>query len=169
MVVSKNLFLALGDQLAKDITKAVTDTLEKTFAINVKAGRYMIGEGVVQLNGDVSGIVGLIQEKLEGTLTVSFSLEVVRKIIPRLLGNDIEVTRDVAIDAVSEMTNMIFGQLKTELNQRGHQVRFGLPSVVTGPGHFISHLHEGQYMIMPFEMEGSTFQVHIAIHKNPNA
>ena len=166
MEKNKNISLSLGDQLAQDVCVAVSEAFEKTFSIHIRAGRAVIGEGAVQLGGDVSGMVGIIQERLEGTLTISFPLHVIRKIIPRLLGDEIEVTRDIAMDAVAELTNMIFGQLKTGLNERGHHVRFGLPSVVNGPGHFISHLHDGQYMIIPFEMEGSTFQVHIAIHKD---
>lgn len=165
MKQAKHIAFTLGDQMSQDITNAVANVLNKTFSIDVKPGHYVVGKGSVQLNGDVSGIVGIMQDKLEGTLTVCFTFDTVRKLVPRLLGPDIEVTQDVAIDAVGEVTNMIFGQLKTELNERGHHVRFSLPSVVKGPGHFISHMHEGHYMVMLFEMDGTSFQIHLAIHK----
>jgi len=163
-MTGKDFSFVLGDKLAQDITHAVTQTLGKTFAVEVKPGRYTVGEGSVQLNGDVSGIVGIIQEKLEGTMTACFSIESIRKLVPRLLSSEVEVTQEIAMDAVGELTNMIFGQMKTQMNERGHHVRFGLPTVVRGPGHFISHLHDGQYMIVPFEMENGTFQIHVAIH-----
>lgn len=162
---SKPLALALGDQLAQDFTHAVTDAFGKTFDITVKAGRYSIGEGSVNLTGDVSGVVGFVQEKLEGTLTACFSIKTIHQILPRLLGDKIEITQAVAMDAVGEITNMIFGQIKTELNQRGHHVRFGMPSVICGDGHFISQMHQGRYMMMNFEIEGGVFQIHIALHQ----
>lgn len=161
---SKPLSLALGDQLAQDFSQAVSDAFNKTFGIDVKVGHYSIGEGVVNLTGDVSGVVGFVQEKLEGTLTACFLMKTIQQVLPRLLGNDVEITQAIAMDAVGEITNMIFGQIKTELNQRGHHVRFGLPSVICGSGHFISQMHQGRHMIMNFEIEGSAFQIHIALH-----
>ena len=161
---SKPLSLALGDQLAKDFLVAVSDAFTKTFGIEVRAGHYEIGEGPQNLTGDVSGVVGFVQEKLEGTLTVCFQIKTIKQVLPRVLGDDVEITQAVAMDAVGEITNMIFGQIKTELNQRGHHVRFGMPSVISGSGHFISQMHQGRYMIMNFEIEGSAFQIHIALH-----
>jgi chemotaxis protein CheX len=162
---TKPLVLSLGDQLAKDLAQAVSEALGKTFDVQVKPGRYEIGDGAVALNGDVSGIVGFIQDKLEGTMVACFDMKFVHTILPRILGKDIAITQDVAMDAVGEITNMIFGQIKTELNQRGHHVRFGLPSVVAGPGHFISHMHDGRYMIMTFDVDGSLFQLHLGLHR----
>lgn len=165
--MSKPLSLSIGDKLAQDVIHAVAEAFSKTFDVTVKAGRYEIGSGAVTLSGDVSGIVGFVQTQLEGTLTACFRMDCLKRILPRLLGGDIEVTQDIAMDAVGEITNMIFGQIKTELNQHGHQLRFGLPSVVTGAGHFIGHMHAGRYMIVPFEVDGSSFQIHLAFHPNP--
>ena len=164
--MGKNLTLALGDQLARDIAKSVTEALGMTFGLTVTPGRYEIGSGEVALHGDVSGIVGITQDRLEGTFTVCFSIASMRNIIPRLLGPGVEVTVDIAADAMGEITNMIFGRIKTDLNERGHNVRLSLPSVVRGPSHFINHLHGGRYMMMPFDVEGNEFQVHLAIHRD---
>lgn len=163
--MSKPLILALGDQLAQDLSRAVTDAFGKTFDMKVTPGRYAIGDGSISLSGDVSGIVGFIQDKLEGTLIVCFQMKTIKDILPRILGQDVELTQDVILDAVSEITNMIFGGIKTELNNRGHKVRFGMPSAIKGAGHFIGHMHDGRYMLMNFEMGGSPFQIHIALHR----
>ncbi len=80
--MSKHLTLALGDQLATDISKAVTDAFGMTYGLKVTPGRFSIGSGAVQLNGDVSGIVGITQERLEGTFTVCFSIASMKNIIP---------------------------------------------------------------------------------------
>lgn len=156
--------LVLGDQLAQDISKAVVEAIGKTFDLEVKAGRYQINSGATALEGDVSGVFGVVQDRLEGTLTICFKTETIRDMLPRLFGNDVVVTNDVAMDAVGELTNMIFGQVKTELNQRGHHIRFGIPSVIKGAGHFIGHMHDGRYMLIPFSIDKGEFQIHFAVH-----
>ena len=88
-------------------------------------------------------------------------------VIALVVGSTITAPRPVAVDAVGEITNMIFGHVKTALNRRGFELKLGIPSVVTGRGHFLSHFHRGHYMIVPFYLQGQLFQVHVAIHRTP--
>lgn len=156
--------LRLDEQLAKEITKAVSGAMQSTFGVGVEAGQFEVGQGMVSLVGDVSGVIGLVQEDLEGTMTLCLTFETMRDILPRVVGSAIAVTHEMTVDAVGEITNMIFGQIKTELNRRGYGLKLGIPSVVTGRGHFVSQFHRGQYMIIPFYLDGQLFQVHIAIY-----
>lgn len=156
--------LALDDQLARDITKAVTAAMENTFGVNVKSGDYEVGEGMVSLVGDVSGVIAMVQNQLEATLTLCLTFETIRDILPQIVGRSISVTHEMAVDAVGEITNMIFGQLKTELNARGHSLKLGIPSVVTGRGHFVSQFHRGHFMVIPFKLGDQLFQIHVALH-----
>ena len=156
--------LALDEQLSKEITGAVCSAMRDTFAVKVIPGEYEVGEGMVSLVGDVSGVIGMVQNQLEGTLTLCLTFETVRDILPQIIGHSVSVTHEMAVDAVGEITNMIFGQIKTELNKRGYGLKLGIPSVVTGRGHFVSQFHRGKYMIIPFYLEGQLFQVHVALY-----
>lgn len=156
--------LALDELLAKEISAAVIKTMRETFSVEVKPGNFEIGCGVVSLVGDVSGVIGMVQEHLEGTLTISLTFETVRNMLPQVIGNSVLITHEMTVDAVGEITNMIFGQIKSDLNRRGYRLKLGIPSVITGRGHFISQFHRGRYMIIPFHVDGQLFQVHIALH-----
>lgn len=156
--------LQLDERLSKEITQAVCGAMQNTFGVTVTPGQYEVGRGMVSLVGDVSGVIALVQDELEGTMTLCLTFETVRDILPRILGPSVSVTQEMTADAVGELTNMIFGQIKTELNNRGHGLRLGIPSVVTGRGHFVSQFHRGQYMIIPFYLDGQLFQVHIAVY-----
>jgi chemotaxis protein CheX len=160
--------LHLDQTLAEDISRAVIAVMHNTFNVTAKLERFEIGHGMVSLNGDVSGVIGIVQSSLEGTMTLCFNFNTMRLLLPRAIGKNIDVTQDMAIDAVGEITNMIFGQVKTDLNQRGFELKLGIPSVVTGRGHFLSHFHRGAFMIIPFSLEGQIFQLHVAIHKSNN-
>ncbi|MBI1273155.1 MAG: hypothetical protein GC131_03600 [Alphaproteobacteria bacterium] len=169
MTTAQNLQLALDEQLSGEISKAVCTAMRDTFDADVKPGKYEIGEGPVALIGDVSGIIGMVQNDLEGTLTLCLTYDTMRDILPKVVGSEIAITHEMALDAVGEITNMIFGTIKTSLNGRGFALKLGIPSVITGRGHFLSHFHRGRYMIVPFYLGGQLFQVHIAIHNMRSA
>lgn len=158
--------LALDDHLAKDISSAVTNAMHQTFGIEVMPGPYEIGDGMVSLVGDVSGVIGMVQSHLEGTLMLCLTFETIRELLPQVVGKSISITHEMAVDAVGEITNMIFGQIKANLGQRGHQLKLGIPCVVTGKGHFVSQFHRGRYMIVPFHLDGQLFQVYVALHSD---
>jgi chemotaxis protein CheX len=163
-VVHAEHSLVLDGQLSKEITTAVCSAMENTFGVFIVPGDYEIGEGMVSLVGDVSGVIGMVQDKLEATMILCLKFETVKGVLPHVVGDSISVTHEMTLDAVGEITNMIFGQIKTELNKRGYALKLGIPSVVMGRGHFVSQFHRGRYMVVPFYLDGQMFQVHVALH-----
>jgi chemotaxis protein CheX len=162
-VTTPGIHLTLDENLAKEISVAVCNAMRKTFAVDIIAGPQVIGEGMVSLVGDVSGVIAMVQEHLEGTLTLCLTYETVRGLLPQIVGDSITITHEMAVDAVGEMTNMVFGQIKRDMGERGIHLKLGIPCVVTGKGHFVSQFHRGKYMIVPFYLEGQLFQVYIAL------
>jgi chemotaxis protein CheX len=160
--------LSLDETLAQEISTAVLNAMRQTFQVDVQAGKYEVGEGMVSLVGDVSGVIGMVQSHLEGTLTLCLTFETVRDILPQIVGKSVAITHEMAVDAVGEITNMIFGQIKSNLGQRGYHLKLGIPCVVTGKGHFVSQFHRGRYMIVPFHLDGQLFQVYVALHSHAN-
>jgi CheY-specific phosphatase CheX len=156
--------LALDESLAKEIASAVCCAMRETFSAEVSAAPYEIGEGMVSLVGDVSGVIGMVQSQLEGTLILCLPFEALHDLLPQVLGKDFNITHEMALDAVGEITNMIFGQVKRDLNARGFQIKLGIPCVVTGKAHFVSQFHRGKYLIVPFQLDGHLFQVYVALH-----
>lgn len=158
--------IALDDVFAKDIVRAVVCSMHETFNVNVTADAPEFGKGNMTLVGDISGIIGLVQAQLDGTLILCMTFDTLRDLLPQVLGASVSITHEMAVDAVGELTNMIFGQVKRELNQRKHQIKLGIPCVVTGKGHFVGEFHRGKCMIIPFRFDGKMFQVYVAIHEN---
>jgi chemotaxis protein CheX len=155
--------LTLDAELANEISSAVCNAMRKTFAVDVVPGAYEINEGMVSLVGDVSGVIAMVQDQLEGTLILCLAHETMRGLLPQIVGSSIAITHEMAVDAVSEMTNMIFGQIKRDLSERGYSLKLGIPCVVTGRGHFVSQFHRGRHMIVPFHIDGQLFQIYIAL------
>jgi chemotaxis protein CheX len=164
--MTPNAFI-LDETLAKEIVRAVSGVMRETFNVDVTPGQYETGEGMVSLVGDVSGVIGMVQSYLEGTLTLCLTYETVRSLLPNVVGKTVSITHEMAVDAVGEITNIIFGQIKRDMSERGYQLKLGIPCVVTGKGHFVSHFHRGKFMIVPFHLDGQLFQVHVALYDRP--
>lgn len=157
--------LSLDEKLASYISKAVCGTMRETFGVEVKTGVYETGEGMVSLVGDVSGVIGIVQAALEGTLTLCMTFETIRSLLPHVVGQAVTVTHEMVVDAAGELTNMIFGQVKRDMAEQGYQLKLGIPCVVSGKGHFVSQFHRGRYMIVPFTLNGQVFQVYVSLHE----
>lgn len=111
--------------------------------------------------GDVSGIIGLTGET-EGSLSVSFPEKLICTIVGNMFGETIEgINKDVE-DAVGEITNMISGDARRELSEKGITLKAAIPSVVTGKNHTITHITSGPIIAIPFDADDGTFTVEVS-------
>ncbi len=115
-----------------------------------------VHRGAISLkNGDtpryeISGVIGL-SGKAIGTVVLNLSEAVALKATSRmLLSEATEVNADV-VDAVGELTNMVAGAAKSQLEQ--YQMMVSLPNVVTGPDHEIRFPSNVTPICVPFETE----------------
>lgn len=115
-------------------------------------------------HGDVSGIIG-ITGPTNGSMSLSFSRNCILKIVAGMLGEEIaemtEITNDIK-DAVGELTNIISGDARNELGQKGYQFQIALPSVITGLNHEIWHNCNAPTIAIPFDTEAGPFMVEVS-------
>lgn len=141
-----------------DSTVHVLGTMAFTKA---KAGKPFV-KGDNKAIGDVSGIIGITGDH-EGSLSISFSAKCICHIVSNMFGESIiEVNRDVE-DAVGELTNMISGDARRVLEGNGVQLKAAIPTVISGPGHSVSHFLKGAVVAIPFATDGGDFTVEVCL------
>jgi chemotaxis protein CheX len=110
--------------------------------------------------GDISGVVG-ITGQAEGSLCLTFSREVILQVMTNMLGEEQkEITEEVK-DAVGELTNMISGDSRRRLQEKGYTFHGAIPSVISGPGHEVKHITKGPVLSIPFSLNGGNFVVEV--------
>jgi len=139
-----------------------TISVLKTMAfIEPKPGKPYLKKDVLA-RGDVSGIIGFTGE-VNGSMALSFSEKSILKIVSNMLGEEInEVNGDIT-DAVGEITNMISGVARKELESIGLNVSAAIPTVVSGKGHSIKHILGGPSIVIPFETVDGPFVVDVCM------
>lgn len=126
-------------------------------------GKTFVRKPTDKLVGDVSGIIGIVSDAFTGSVTISFPKETFLKVISRMLGETITTFDKEVADGAGEITNMIFGQAKIELNQKGYGIKTALPSVITGEDHSTKSTTRGPVVVIPFESDVGKFFVEIGL------
>lgn len=116
------------------------------------------------LSGDVSAIIGLTSPKKNLSLAITFSKQAALKMHSSMLGEHLEVITSEVGDAVGELTNIICGQARKELDEQGYRLEASLPMVVIGENQSI-HPVGGTSMVLPFTLEDLPMYVEISVEK----
>lgn len=84
----------------------------------------------------IAGISGSISftGKMNGILYLNFTDELAKKCSASILGSNPETVTDVEVsDVVGELTNMVTGNLKSKMTDKGYNCQLSIPSVMKSP------------------------------------
>jgi chemotaxis protein CheX len=114
--------------------------------------------------GDVSGVIGITGEA-NGTVSVTFDEASILKIVSNMFGEEMTQLDGEVSDAVGEITNMISGNARKELEENGRLFHAAVPSVISGKNHVIKHYADGPKIAIPFETEGGSFTIEVCLEE----
>lgn len=157
--------LILDDQLANTVIAGTQKVLGTMFGVKVEPEPFRIDRDFI-VEGDISGLIGMVQEKMEAALIVSFPKEVIFHVLSGMFRRTFTDVDGHVKNGVGELTNIIHSMLKTSLNARGYEFKPAIPNVITGKGHTISNLHTGNALIIPFKTEAGRFHVEIVVQNH---
>lgn len=150
-------------KLVNPFINATINVLETMAFVTVTAGRPYLKKNNVAV-GDVSGVLGLTGVA-NGTIAVTFEEKCILNIVSNMFGETMDCLNHEIADAVGELTNMISGQARRELEEQGKVFKAAIPSVVTGRNHSITHYSEGPKIAIPFETEGGAFTIEVCFER----
>ncbi len=109
---------------------------------------------------DVTGVMGFTGDR-RGTMSFSMSVSCARMIYARLMCENFSEISPEIIDAVGELTNIISGQARKELEKESLHLIAHVPMVFVGKNIEISFISRGTLTTIPFlfTLEGNTEQM----------
>jgi chemotaxis protein CheX len=154
---------ALDTDFINPFLNATLHVLKIQASVQSEAGKIYLKKESDKFVGDVSGIIGIVSESFNGSVVISFPENTFLKVMSSMLGEEFnELSKDI-IDGAGEITNMIFGQAKIVLNEKGYGIKTAIPSVVTGKDHSLSALTKGPIVVVPFKSSAGDFFVEICL------
>jgi chemotaxis protein CheX len=112
--------------------------------------------------GDISGIIGMTGPS-DGSMSLSFTKECILNIVSNMFGEPLTELNDEIADAVGELTNMICGDARRQLEEKGIVIKGAIPTVINGPGHVLKHISNTPVIVIPFRTAKSTFVLEISL------
>ncbi len=131
--------------------------------VEASAGKIALKKMGVINSGDISGIIGVVSDSLNGSVIISFPEDTFLAIMSNMLGEVYTSLNEDIVDGAGELTNIIFGQAKITLNEKGYGIRAAIPSVVKGKNHELLSQTKGPVVVVPFESSAGPFVVEICI------
>ncbi len=113
---------------------------------------------------EVSGLIGLTGQ-CQGMVIVNIGRDTAMSAAGIMLGETMtEMNADV-VDAIGELTNMIAGAAKAQLE--AFQLNIGLPTVITGSNNQVSFPSKSPTITIPFESDIGPVSVEVGLAETP--
>lgn len=112
----------------------------------------------------ISGVIGLSGNAV-GSVVLSLSEDVAIKAAGVMLATEVNSVDADVIDAVGELTNMVAGAAKSELEE--YQLMVSLPSVVTGENHEIRFPSNVRPICVPFQSQWGPLSLEVGFTPVP--
>lgn len=120
-------------------------------------------------NADISGFVYLKDEYIEGTLMVSFPQQTIFNMLKAIYFKEFTEFDKSVKSGVGELTNVVFGIFKKNLNRNGFNFKMCIPTVIMGPQHSVEAVTPNKTLVVPFETDVGNFTVTVTVFKDATA
>jgi chemotaxis protein CheX len=116
------------------------------------------------LKNSITGMIGLAGIH-KGVLAVHFPKQVALDVTSSFLGMEVsEIDADVQ-DAIGEIANILGGNLKTILSDRGKDIQLSLPSTIYGDQYAFTSQADVDQVILPFQAPSGMFYVEVELER----
>ncbi len=123
---------------------------------------FLKGEGE-QVYG-VSGIIGLGGEAT-GAVVLNFPEPVAISAVGKFVGEEYTSITSSVVDGVGELTNIIAGDAKNRLIQKGYKFEIGLPKIVTGRNYITAQNKAVPCLVVSFASDVGKFCLEVSLKK----
>lgn len=139
-----------------------TTTVFRTMAAcELSRGKPYLAD-TVQPTHEISGVIGL-SGKAIGTVVLSLGETVALKVTEAMLGEAPAGMNGDVVDAIGELTNMIAGAAKAQMEHL--EMSVSLPSVIMGRDHRVGFPGDIQPIAIPFDSEWGPICVEVGLRE----
>ena len=145
---------------------AAIKTLNVQCGVEAKAAKPFIKEKDANFKYAIAGSIGLTSRYFKGSISICFSKEAFLAIMGNMLGEEYSEIDAELEDGAGELLNIIFGQAKITLNEKGYQIEKAIPTIIRGENIEVRHLTPDPTLVLPFSSEVGDFNIEVGVENN---
>lgn len=150
------------ERLENIVHKAATTVFETMLDMKLTPLASYREQQRPQPSGGVLSLVGFAGV-WTGTGTFSCTAEMACRIADALFMSEHGAVEEEVLDAVAEMTNMILGNVKTELEEILGPMLLSIPTVIYGRNFVKRSLGNREWTVFPFDINGEKVEVQMCL------
>ncbi len=151
--------------LERLIIKATRDVFGMMLGMEITPGRFYEEQRATTETETVVALIGLAGACI-GTGMISCPPALACKISSRMLMTHFEAVSEDILDAMGEMANMIFGGVKTELEEHFGQVGLSIPTVIFGRNFETRTVAQKPWTVVPVKAGSDLLELKICLIEN---
>ena len=155
----------LRDFIINSITQSVTQIFTTMMCVDIQKGEVSIETDSPEANDGVVSLIGLAGT-WAGTGSIRCSPALACRICSQLLMTESSSVDEEVLDAVAELTNMVVGNVKTDLETLLGPLGLSIPTVVFGRNFKTKSAGHTEWTVVQFAWEGEPLVVKMCLAPN---
>lgn len=153
-------------RIAELVRLAASDVFHTMLGLELKPLDYF---SVAEPELPPAGILSLIgfAGSWVGTGSLSCTTSLACQLADALFMTTHSAVEEEVMDAVAEMTNMILGYVKTELEEILGPMMLSIPTVIYGRNFIKRSLHKREWLVIPFLSGEERLEIHVCLAPDP--
>ncbi len=152
----------LQDFIVESIRQSVSQVFSTMLGSELDTGKFSLETGSPEVNDGVVSFIGL-SGTWAGTGSICCSPAVACRICSLMLMTESSAVDEEVLDAVAELTNMVIGGVKTELESKLGPLGLSIPTVVFGRNFRAKSAGSAEWIVVRFGWDGEILVVKMCL------
>ncbi|MGO9231498.1 MAG: chemotaxis protein CheX [Bryobacteraceae bacterium] len=154
--------MSLKDHLVQSLSQAVEAVFSTMLGARVLPAEVRFENGAPDAHDGVLSFIG-VAGSWAGTGCVSCSPVVACRVCSQMLMTEATAVNEEVLDAVAELTNMIIGSVKNDLEVELGPLGLSLPTVVFGKNFRTKSAGHAEWIVRRFVWDSDAFEVRMCL------
>ena len=150
--------MKLEELITTSICAAAANVFSTMLGEDLPRGESSVEEGTPEPNDGVVSFIG-VAGTWAGTGSISCTPALACRICSQMLMTEATAVDAEVLDAVAELTNMIIGSVKTDLEQHLGPLGLSIPTVVYGRNFKTKSAGQHEWIVVSFQWDGEPLTI----------
>jgi len=148
--------------IISSINQSVSNVFSTMIGVDLESGKPSVEHSTPDTNDGVMSFIG-VAGAWAGTGSVSCSPLLACRVCSQMLMTEANSVNEEVLDAVAELTNMIIGNVKTDLEKEVGPLGLSIPTVVFGKNFKTKSAGTTEWIVLKFHWDGEEMLVKVCL------